>query len=65
MTDVPEKYRLRAFVCEELRHEATDPTIKFAWAEIAIEWQTLANRAAQGQTDIEEKTFIPDELRTA
>jgi hypothetical protein len=32
----------------------SDPAIKFAWAEIAIEWHALANRIAQEQSDIEQ-----------
>jgi len=51
---IPEKYRLKALNCENLAREASDPAIKFAWAEIAIEWHALANRIAQEQSDIEQ-----------
>jgi hypothetical protein len=45
-----EKYRLKALVCEKCSLDATDPLIKAAWAEIAIEWHALANRTAQERT---------------
>ncbi len=53
MTDLSEKYRLKAIACEKSGREATDPAIRLAWADIAIEWHALANRAAQEETDIE------------
>jgi hypothetical protein len=49
MINLSEKYRLKAIACEKLVREAADQTIKFAWAEIAIEWHALANRTAHGQ----------------
>ncbi len=45
--NISEKYRLKALACEKLGREATDPAIKLAWAEIAIEWHALANRIDQ------------------
>jgi hypothetical protein len=47
MIDLSEKYRLKAVACEKISREATDPKIKLAWAEIAIEWHALAFRIAQ------------------
>ena len=41
-----EHYRLKALACEKLGLDATDPEIKFAWAEIAIEWHALASGVA-------------------
>jgi hypothetical protein len=41
------KYRSKALACEKLGREAFYPHIKFAWAEIAIEWHALANRVAE------------------
>lgn len=46
MTNLSETYRLKAVVCENLGLAATDPAIKFAWGEIAIEWHALAYRVA-------------------
>jgi hypothetical protein len=52
-----ERYRLKALVCEKCSQDATDPPIKAAWIEIAIESHALASRAAQdsksGDLDIE------------
>jgi hypothetical protein len=44
---VSEQYRFKALACEKLGQEAHDPVIKRAWAEIAIEWHTLASRIAE------------------
>jgi hypothetical protein len=50
MTNLSERYRLKALASEKLGFEATDPAIKFAWADIAIAWHALANAVAR--TDI-------------
>ena len=42
MIAISERYRLKQFSLD-----ATDGAIKAAWTEIAIEWHTLSNRAAQ------------------
>lgn len=47
MINVSEQYRRKALVCEQLGREASDPEIKFAWADIAIEWHALASRVEQ------------------
>jgi hypothetical protein len=47
MIELSEKYRLRAAACEKLAREETDPRIKLAWADIAIEWHALAFRVIQ------------------
>jgi hypothetical protein len=44
---ISERYRLKALACEQLSLDATDRAMKVAWTEIAIEWHTLSNRAAQ------------------
>ena len=44
---ISEKYRNKALACEKLSNEAKDYDIKCAWAEIAIEWHSLASRIAQ------------------
>jgi hypothetical protein len=46
MIHTSERYRLKALACEQFSLDATDGVIKAAWTEIAIEWQTLSNRAA-------------------
>jgi hypothetical protein len=47
MYNVAERYRLKALASERFSQAATDPTVRTAWVEIAIEWHTLSNRAAQ------------------
>jgi hypothetical protein len=47
MIHVSERFRLKALACEQFSLDATDRAIKAAWTEIAIEWHTLSNRAAQ------------------
>jgi hypothetical protein len=47
MIAISERYRIKALTCEKFSLDATDRTIKTAWTEIAIEWHTLSNRAAQ------------------
>jgi hypothetical protein len=45
------RYRLKALTIEQLAHDTTDPAVKAAWIEIAIEWHALSNRAAQVADD--------------
>jgi hypothetical protein len=40
-------YRLKALACEKLGQEVPNKDFKQAWQDIAIEWHTLASRAAQ------------------
>jgi hypothetical protein len=40
-------YRLKAQVCEQRAIEASDPTSKRDWEELAIEWHTMASFAAR------------------
>jgi hypothetical protein len=40
-------YRLKAQVCEQRAIEASDPTSKRDWEELAIEWHTMASFAAK------------------
>ena len=47
MINISEKYRLKALASEGFARDATDSATGDAWAEIAIEWHALANRAAQ------------------
>jgi hypothetical protein len=47
MTNIVEKYRLKALASEGLARDATDRATREAWSEIAIEWHALANRAAE------------------
>jgi hypothetical protein len=42
-----DKYRTKALLCEQRAVEATDPTSKRDWEELAIEWHTMANFAAR------------------
>jgi hypothetical protein len=47
MISISERFRFRALASEVFARDATDPAIKDAWTEIAIEWHALANRVAQ------------------
>jgi hypothetical protein len=40
-------YRMKALVCEQRAIEASEPTSKQDWQELAIEWHTMANFAAR------------------
>jgi hypothetical protein len=42
-----EMYRMKALACEHRAREASDPTSKRDWEELAIEWHTMANFAAR------------------
>jgi hypothetical protein len=44
---ISEKYRAKALDCEKLGCAATEYDVKCEWSDIAIEWHSLANRAAQ------------------
>jgi hypothetical protein len=39
-------YRAKALVCEQRAFEASEPTSKRDWQELAIEWHTMASVAA-------------------
>jgi hypothetical protein len=45
-TNRTDMYRLKAQVCEQRAIEASDPTSKRDWEELAIEWHTMASFAA-------------------
>jgi hypothetical protein len=47
MTNLSERYRLKALASEQFSHDARDPAIRAGWMEIAIEWHALSNRAAR------------------
>ena len=55
MTDLSERYRQKAIASEKLGLQATDPAIKYAWAEIATAWHALAAAANQGSLGNEQK----------
>jgi len=40
-------YRLRALTSEQRARHASDSTIKREWEELAIQWHSIANVAAQ------------------
>jgi hypothetical protein len=47
-------FRLKALFCEERSRESSDPTSKQDWAELAIEWHTMAHLAARLNGDSED-----------
>jgi len=47
MIDILARYRAKALESEARGREATNPAIKGAWIETAIESQALANRTAK------------------
>jgi len=53
MIGLSERYRIKALACESASEQATDPALKAAWSEIAMEWHALAYRVGRGSTDHE------------
>jgi hypothetical protein len=51
MISLSDRYRFKALASERSAKDATDPALKLAWAEIAIEWHALANRVSQMSND--------------
>ena len=47
VTDRSDIFRLKALFCEERCRECSDPTSEQDWAELAIEWHTVAYLAAR------------------
>jgi len=47
MTNISERYRLKALASEGFARDAADSATRDAWTEIAIEWHALANRVAE------------------
>ena len=45
-------YRMKALACEQRAKDASDPTAKRDWEELAIEWHTMANFAARATGEI-------------
>lgn len=56
---ISEKYRSKALDCEKLSRTATDYDVKRAWADIAIEWHTLASRVADINGNDQELAIKP------
>jgi hypothetical protein len=50
-------YRMKALACEQQASDASDPTSKRDWEELAIEWHAMANPAARTNG---EGRFKPD-----
>jgi hypothetical protein len=46
--------RLKALSCEERSRESSDPTSKQDWADLAIEWHTMAHLAARLTGELED-----------
>jgi hypothetical protein len=53
-TDRSDLLRLKALSCEERSRESSDPTSKQDWAELAIEWHTMAHLAARASGEWED-----------
>lgn len=47
MAEQSATYRLRALASEQRAREASDPTIKKEWEDLAIQWHLIANIAAE------------------
>jgi hypothetical protein len=54
ITDRSGVLRLKALFCEERSRESSDPTSKQDWAELAIEWHTMAHLAARLTGELED-----------
>jgi hypothetical protein len=53
-------FRLRAIATEQRAREASDPTSKREWEDLAIEWHLQAHLAAQEGGDISQIEFAED-----
>ena len=47
MVEPSSTYRLRALASEQRAREASDPTIKKEWEDLAIQWHLIAHIAAE------------------
>jgi hypothetical protein len=47
VTDRSDVFRLKALFCEERARESSNPTSKQDWAELAMDWHTMAHLAAR------------------
>jgi hypothetical protein len=47
MVDSSSTYRLRALASEQRAREASDPTTKKEWEDLAIQWHLIAHVAAE------------------
>jgi hypothetical protein len=56
ITDRSGLLRLKALSCEERARESSDPTSKQDWAELAMEWHTMAHLAARLNGEWEDLT---------
>jgi hypothetical protein len=54
ITDRSGLLRSKALFCEERSRESSDPTSKQDWAELAIEWHTMAHLAARLNGELED-----------
>ena len=58
VTDRSDVFRLKALFCEERARESSNLTSKQDWAELAMDWHTMAHLAARLTGDIQMK--LPD-----
>jgi hypothetical protein len=49
-------YRAKALDCEQRAREASHPTSKRDWEELAIDWHAMANFAARENTLIDSES---------
>ena len=47
IADRTDMYRMKALACEQQASDASDPTSRQDWKELANEWHTMANPAAR------------------
>jgi hypothetical protein len=47
LKNLTDNYRIKALMCEQRATEVSDPASKRDWAELAIEWHTMASLAAR------------------
>ena len=52
IADRTDMYRMKARACEQQASDASDPTSKQDWEELAIEWHTMAYLAARMNGEI-------------
>jgi hypothetical protein len=56
-------YRLNAIGCEKQAERAIDPATERQWHELAAQWQSMADRAAQMQGDASQQELDSIYLR--
>ena len=55
--DLSEKYHLKAVGCEKCAEHASDQTTEHEWQELAAQWHSMADQAANALGDASRREF--------